>query len=91
MFILLYLQNSEEFGSSTSLKSTKSTVVTIDDDDEAVAVEDNAANLEAVLDPEGEETGEAEGETPADEGEEQPAEEEEEKPAGKCQSLTKCN
>merc|ERR1719192_1332325 len=70
---------SEDLGSSTSLKSTKSTVVTIDDDAEAVAVEDDAANLEAVLHPQGEEevqdeevTGDGEGEA---EGEEAPQEE----------------
>merc|ERR1711983_605412 len=42
--------NSHEFGSSVSLKSSKSTVVTFEDD-EGIVVEDNAANLEAVLDP----------------------------------------
>ena len=45
---------SEDLGSSTSLKSQKSAVGTIEDDEEAVAVEDNAANLEAVLEPEDE-------------------------------------
>merc|ERR1712045_1066222 len=43
-------RNSHEFGSSVSLKSSKSTVVTFEDD-EGIVVEDNAANLEAVLDP----------------------------------------
>merc|ERR1719495_1248210 len=42
--------NSDELGSNLSLKSSKSTVVAIDDiDGEAVA--DDAANLEAVLEP----------------------------------------
>merc|ERR1719468_419322 len=56
---------SEDLGSSTSLKSQKSAVVTIEDDEEAVAVEDNAANLEAVLEPEGEDD-EPEADTPED-------------------------
>ena len=63
----LHLVNDEELGSSTSLKSTKSTVVTLEDDVDAVAVEDNAANLEAVLDPEGDEN--QEGNAENDEGE----------------------
>merc|ERR1712045_877227 len=46
---------SEDLGSSTSLKSEKSAIVSIEDDAEVVAVEDNAANLEAVLEPEAEE------------------------------------
>ena len=68
----LHLVNDEELGSSTSLKSTKSTVVTLEDDADAVAVEDNAANLEAVLDPEGDENHE---ETTED-GAEEPSSEE---------------
>merc|ERR1719468_892640 len=73
---------SEDLGSSTSLKSQKSALVTIEDDDEAVAVEDNAANLEAVLEPEDEavketpEDPENVTDEPADEaeaGEEEPA------------------
>jgi len=43
--------NSDEFGSNASLKSSKSTVLTLEDETDAVAVEDDAANLEAVLDP----------------------------------------
>merc|ERR1719384_1534920 len=66
---------SEDLGSTTSLKSTKSTVVTIDDDAEAVVVEDDAANLEAVLDPQGEEEVQDEEATEDAEGEEAPQEE----------------
>merc|ERR1719232_580004 len=55
---------SEDLGSSTSLKSQKSAVVTIEEDEEAVAVEDNAANLEAVLEPEGDD--EPQADTPKD-------------------------
>ena len=63
----LHLVNDEDLGSSTSLKSTKSTVVTLEDDTDAVAVEDDAANLEAVLDPEGDETKEETVEAAVDE------------------------
>ena len=63
----LHLVNDEDLGSSTSLKSSKSTVVTLEDDTDAVAVEDDAANLEAVLDPEGDETKEETEEAAVDE------------------------
>merc|ERR1711915_149668 len=44
---------SDGFGSSVSLQSSKSTVIMVEDeDDEGVVVEDDAANLEAVLEPE---------------------------------------
>merc|ERR1712045_953272 len=82
--------NSHEFGSSVSLKSSKSTVVTFEDD-EGIVVEDNAANLEAVLDPQddqeqdednaeqeeaAEDVGEAEAEPEEEEAGEAEAEEE---------------
>jgi len=57
--------NSDEFGSNASLKSSKSTALTLEDETDAVAVEDDAANLEAVLDPQEDEAQEEnnEGET----------------------------
>merc|ERR550519_1650306 len=72
-----HLSDTTPLGSQTSLQSSKSTVLVIPDDDEAESVEDDAANLEAVLEPEEgegeEEAGEGEGEAaPADEA---PAEE----------------
>merc|ERR1711997_467876 len=66
--------NSHEFGSSVSLKSSKSTVVTFEDD-EGIVVEDNAANLEAVLDPQDEQENKDEANT-EDVGEAEPQEEE---------------
>jgi len=57
-----HLSDTTPLGSQTSLQSSKSTVLVIPDDDEAEHVEDDAANLEAVLEPEEGEEGEAGGE-----------------------------
>merc|ERR1712072_1673991 len=67
--------NSHEFGSSVSLKSSKSTVVTFEDD-EGIVVEDNAANLEAVLDPQDDQENNDEANVSQDVGEAEPQEEE---------------
>merc|ERR1712004_638850 len=47
-----HLSDTTPLGSQTSLQSSKSTILVIPDDDEGEHVEDDAANLEAVLDPE---------------------------------------
>merc|ERR1712037_662498 len=59
-----HLSDTTPLGSQTSLQSSKSTVLVIPDDDEAETVEDDAANLEAVLEPE-----EGEGEEEAEDAE----------------------
>jgi hypothetical protein len=74
--------NRTPLGSSTSLRSSKSEVLVMPDDEEAQHVEDDAANLEAVLEPEEvepaaeaeaqaaeeAEAGEAEAEAPEEDG-----------------------
>jgi hypothetical protein len=56
--------NRTPLGSSASLRSSKSEVLVMPDDEEAQHVEDDAANLEAVLEPEEVEPA-AEAEAPA--------------------------
>merc|ERR1712241_430410 len=63
------------WGSEVSLQSSKSTVLLIpDEDEEGVLVEDDAANLEAVLEPEEGDAVEDAAEEPSEESADPPAE-----------------